>query len=148
MSIAPSSSTRASVGGWTRTSRSGTTSVSCSSRLRVRRPRSSSAMGSPRRRRAPSTGSSSSSPTLGSYGSFVSFSDPDGNGWILQEVTARLPGRVTEPTTYRSARDLEDALRRAAAAHGEHEARTGEEDANWPEWYADYMVREHAREEL
>jgi catechol 2,3-dioxygenase-like lactoylglutathione lyase family enzyme len=87
-------------------------------------------------------------PERGSYGSFVSFSDPDGNGWVIQEVTVRLPGRVTGPTTYGSAADLADALRRAAAAHGEHEARTGEEDANWPDWYAEYMVRERAGEEL
>jgi predicted enzyme related to lactoylglutathione lyase len=84
----------------------------------------------------------------GSYGSFASFSDPDGNGWVLQEVTTRLPGRVTGPTSYGSASDLADALRRAAAAHGEHEARTGEADENWPDWYAEYMVREQAGEEL
>jgi catechol 2,3-dioxygenase-like lactoylglutathione lyase family enzyme len=87
-------------------------------------------------------------PERGSYGSFASFSDPDGNGWVLQEVTVRLPGRVTGPTAYGSAGDLAEALRRAAAAHGEHEARTGEEDANWPDWYAEYMVREQAGEEL
>jgi catechol 2,3-dioxygenase-like lactoylglutathione lyase family enzyme len=87
-------------------------------------------------------------PERGSYGSFASFGDPDGNGWVLQEVTVRLPGRVTGPTTYGSGADLADALRRAAAAHGEHEARTGEEDANWPDWYAEYMVREQAGEEL
>ncbi|MET0603129.1 MAG: VOC family protein [Baekduia sp.] len=87
-------------------------------------------------------------PDRGSYGSFASFSDPDGNGWVLQEVTVRLPGRVTGPTTYGSGADLAEALRRAAAAHGEHEARTGEEDANWPDWYAEYMVREQAGEEL
>jgi predicted enzyme related to lactoylglutathione lyase len=87
-------------------------------------------------------------PERGSYGSFASFSDPDGNGWVLQEVTVRLPGRVTGPTTYGSAGDLAEALRRAAAGHGEHEARTGEEDANWPDWYAEYMVREQAGEEL
>jgi predicted enzyme related to lactoylglutathione lyase len=87
-------------------------------------------------------------PEHGSYGSFASFSDPDGNGWVLQEVTVRLPGRVTGPTTYGSSADLAEALRRAAAAHGEHEARTGEEDANWPDWYAEYMVREQAGEEL
>jgi len=87
-------------------------------------------------------------PGRGSYDSFVSFSDPDGNGWVIQEVTVRLPGRVTGPTTYNSAPDLAEALRRAAAAHGEHEARTGEEDADWPAWYAEYMVREQAGEEL
>jgi catechol 2,3-dioxygenase-like lactoylglutathione lyase family enzyme len=84
----------------------------------------------------------------GSYGSWVSFEDPDGNGWMIQEVTTRLPGRVTAHTNYASTADLTAALKRAAAAHGEHEARTGEADADWPEWYADYMVREQAGEEL
>jgi catechol 2,3-dioxygenase-like lactoylglutathione lyase family enzyme len=83
-----------------------------------------------------------------SYRSFVSFSDPDGNGWLLQEVTTRLPGRVAGGTTYASAGDLSQALRRAAAAHGQHEARTGQADPNWPDWYAEYMVREQAGEEL
>jgi catechol 2,3-dioxygenase-like lactoylglutathione lyase family enzyme len=84
-----------------------------------------------------------------SYGSFVSFSDPDGNGWLFQEVTTRLPGRVDPAaTTFASASDLASALRRAAAAHGEHEARTGEADPNWPDWYSEYMVREQAGEEL
>src|SRR5512139_391102 len=75
-----------------------------------------------------------------SYRSFVSFSDPDGNGWLLQEITTRLPGRVAGETAYASAGDLSQALRRAAAAHGQHEARIGQHDSNWPEWYADYMV--------
>jgi catechol 2,3-dioxygenase-like lactoylglutathione lyase family enzyme len=89
------------------------------------------------------------SPDRSSYGSFASFSDPDGNGWLLQEVTTRLPGRVDpETTSFASASDLADALRRASAAHGEHEKRTGEADANWPDWYADYMVREQAGAEL
>jgi catechol 2,3-dioxygenase-like lactoylglutathione lyase family enzyme len=81
----------------------------------------------------------------GSYSSFASFSDPDGNTWLLQEVTTRLPGRVdpTE-TSFASAADLAAALRRAAAAHGEHEARTGKADPDWPDWYAEYMVREQA----
>jgi catechol 2,3-dioxygenase-like lactoylglutathione lyase family enzyme len=83
-----------------------------------------------------------------SYRSFVSFSDPDGNGWLLQEVTTRLPGRVAGATTYASAGDLSQALQRAAAAHGQHEARTGQADPNWPDWYAEYMVREQAGEEL
>ena len=83
-----------------------------------------------------------------SYRSFVSFSDPDGNGWLLQEVTARLPGRVAGVTTFASAGELSQALRRAAAAHGQHEARTGQADPNWPDWYAEYMVREQAGEEL
>ena len=83
-----------------------------------------------------------------SYRSFVSFSDPDGNGWLLQEVTTRLPGRVAGNTTYASAGDLSRALQRAAAAHGQHEARTGQADPNWPDWYAEYIVRERAGEEL
>jgi catechol 2,3-dioxygenase-like lactoylglutathione lyase family enzyme len=87
-------------------------------------------------------------PERSSYGSFVSFGDPDGNLWFVQEVTTRLPGRVATKTTYESAPDLASALRRAAAAHGEHEKRTGEEDANWPSWYAEYMVKEQAGEEL
>jgi catechol 2,3-dioxygenase-like lactoylglutathione lyase family enzyme len=87
-------------------------------------------------------------PEHADYGSFVSFRDPDGNGWILQEIKVRLPGRVATATRYDDAADLAEALRRAAAAHGEHEARTGEADANWPDWYAKYMVAERAGEEL
>ncbi|MGO9751356.1 MAG: VOC family protein [Solirubrobacteraceae bacterium] len=88
-------------------------------------------------------------PDRQSYGSFASFSDPDGNGWLLQEVTARLPGRVDPAaTSFASAGDLSEALRRASAAHGEHEARIGREDPDWPDWYADYVVREQAGEEL
>jgi catechol 2,3-dioxygenase-like lactoylglutathione lyase family enzyme len=84
-----------------------------------------------------------------SYGSFATFSDPDGNGYLLQEVTTRLPGRVdATETSYASVGDLESALRRAAAAHGEHEKRTGGYDENWPQWYAAYMVAEHAGEPL
>jgi catechol 2,3-dioxygenase-like lactoylglutathione lyase family enzyme len=84
-----------------------------------------------------------------SYGSFASFSDPDGNGWLLQEVTARLPGRVdASATSFASASDLAEGLRRAEAAHGEHERRIGAADPNWPDWYALYMVREQAGEEL
>jgi catechol 2,3-dioxygenase-like lactoylglutathione lyase family enzyme len=88
-------------------------------------------------------------PDRRSYGSFASFSDPDGNGWLFQEITERLPGRV-EPaeTAFASASDLSQALQRAAAAHGEHEKRTGQEDPDWPDWYAEYMVREQAGEEL
>ena len=88
-------------------------------------------------------------PDDGSYSSFASFSDPDGNSWLLQEVTTRLPGRVASaPTAFSSMADLSRALQRAAAAHGEHEARTGQADPDWPTWYADYMVREQAGEEL
>jgi predicted enzyme related to lactoylglutathione lyase len=92
---------------------------------------------------------SGAAPEHQSYGSFASFEDPDGNGWLLQEITTRLPGRV-EPaaTSFASAGDLSKALQRAAAAHGEHEARVGREDPDWPDWYAEYMVREQAGEEL
>jgi catechol 2,3-dioxygenase-like lactoylglutathione lyase family enzyme len=83
-----------------------------------------------------------------SYSSFVSFTDPDGNGWLLQEVTKRLAGRVAGDTTYSSARDLAQAMIRAATAHGKHEARIGKADPNWPDWYAEYMVREQSGEEL
>jgi catechol 2,3-dioxygenase-like lactoylglutathione lyase family enzyme len=84
-----------------------------------------------------------------SYRSFASFHDPDGNGWLFQEITTRLPGRIDPATsTFASANDLASALRRAAAAHGEHEARTGKADPNWPDWYAEYMVRTQAGEEL
>ena len=83
-----------------------------------------------------------------SYLSLASFSDPDGNGWMLQEITARIPGRVAADTTFTSAADLAAALRRAADAHGEHEKRTGRQDVNWPDWYAEYMVREQAGETL
>ena len=83
-----------------------------------------------------------------SYRSFASFSDPDGNGWLFQEITTRLAGRVDPATTtFASANDLASALRRAAAAHGQHEARTGQADSNWPDWYAEYMVREQAGQE-
>jgi catechol 2,3-dioxygenase-like lactoylglutathione lyase family enzyme len=77
-------------------------------------------------------------PEHGSYRSFASFRDPDGNGWLFQEITSRLPGRL----------DLASALRRAEAAHGEHEKRTGQPDANWPDWYARYMAAEQAGTEL
>jgi len=85
-----------------------------------------------------------------SYRSYASFSDPDGNGWLLQEVTARLPGRVdADDTTFTSPTELAAALRRAAAAHGEHEKRTGGQyDVNWPDWYADYIVAEQAGKQL
>jgi catechol 2,3-dioxygenase-like lactoylglutathione lyase family enzyme len=84
------------------------------------------------------------------YRSFASFSDPDGNGWLLQEVTARLPGRVAaDSTTFASTTDLAAAFRRAAAAHGEHEKRNGgQHDANWPDWYAEYIAKEQAGEPL
>jgi len=84
-----------------------------------------------------------------SYRSFVSFSDPDGNGWLLQEITTRLPGRIdSAATSFASAGDLASALRRAAAAHGQHEKRIGGADPNWPDWYAAYIVAEQAGTEL
>ena len=84
-----------------------------------------------------------------SYFSFASFEDPDGNGWLLQEITTRLPGRIDRAaTTFGSASDLASGLRRAEVAHGEHEKRTGQRDANWPDWYAEYMVAEQAGTEL
>ena len=84
-----------------------------------------------------------------SYSTFATFTDPDGNGWLLQEITTRLPGRVDAgQTAFASAGDLANAMRRAAAAHGEHEKRTGEDDEDWPDWYATYMVAEQAGAEL
>ena len=84
-------------------------------------------------------------PARATYGSFASFSDPDGNGWVFQEVTTRLPGRVEAgDTTFGSSKELAGALRRAAAAHGEHEKKTGQHDENWADWYAEFMVREQA----
>ena len=80
-----------------------------------------------------------------SYFSHATFTDPDGNVWVLQEVTTRLPGRIEAgATSFGSATDLASAFRRAEAAHGEHEKRTGQPDANWPDWYAEYMVAEQA----
>jgi catechol 2,3-dioxygenase-like lactoylglutathione lyase family enzyme len=88
-------------------------------------------------------------PDHATYRSFATFSDPDGNGWLLQEITTRLPGRVDPATiSFGSASDLASAFRRAEAAHGEHEKRTGQRDANWADWYAEYMVAEQAGTEL
>ena len=89
---------------------------------------------------------SGADPARGSYRSYASFSDPDGNGWLLQEVTARLPGRIDgNATSFNSSADIASALRRAAAAHGEYEKRNGGQyDVNWPDWYAEYIVREQS----
>ncbi|MEM5432689.1 VOC family protein [Cupriavidus oxalaticus] len=88
-------------------------------------------------------------PQRQTYSSYATFRDPDGNGWLLQEVTARLPGRVNADTTFASSTELAAALRRAAAAHGEHEKRNGgKHDENWPDWYAEYIVREQSGQEL
>src|SRR5271168_2758986 len=88
-------------------------------------------------------------PAHGSYRSFASFSDPDGNGWLFQEITTRLPGRIdSTATSFASANDLASAFRRAEAAHGEHEKRTGQHDANWADWYAAYLAAEQSGKEL
>ena len=89
-------------------------------------------------------------PERRSYSSFATFKDPDGNGWLLQEITARLPGRVDAgDTIFTSSTELAAALRRASDAHGEHEKRTGgQRDENWPDWYAEYMVAEQAGKPL
>jgi catechol 2,3-dioxygenase-like lactoylglutathione lyase family enzyme len=92
---------------------------------------------------------SGADPEHRSYRSYASFRDPDGNGWLFQEVTTRLPGRIDPATTtFASANDLASALQRAEAAHGLHEKRTGQRDANWPDWYAAYMVAEQTGGEL
>jgi catechol 2,3-dioxygenase-like lactoylglutathione lyase family enzyme len=84
-----------------------------------------------------------------SYSSFATFEDPDGNTWLLQEVTDRLPGRLDPSiTSFSSGGDLAKALRRAAAAHGEHERRIGKADPDWPDWYAEFLVREQTGQEL
>jgi len=84
-----------------------------------------------------------------SYSSFATFEDPDGNSWLLQEVTDRLPGRLDPTiTSFRSVTDLAAALRRAESAHGEHERRIGKADPDWPDWYAEYMTREQTGQEL
>jgi catechol 2,3-dioxygenase-like lactoylglutathione lyase family enzyme len=88
-------------------------------------------------------------PERRTYRSRAVFRDPDGNQWILQEITSRLPGRVdAETTSYATASELAAAMRRASIAHGQHEKRTGEADPDWPDWYAKYMVAEHAGAEL
>ena len=89
-------------------------------------------------------------PEHGTYRSFASFRDPDGNGWLFQEVTTRLAGRIdSAATTFASANELASALRRAEAAHGKYEARIGQgRDENWPDWYAAYMVAEQSGKEL
>ena len=88
-------------------------------------------------------------PDDATYGSFASFSDPDGNTWLFQEITSRLPGRIdVGATSFGATEELASALRRAAAAHGEHEKRTGAPDANWPDWYAAYIAAEQAGTEL
>ncbi len=88
-------------------------------------------------------------PQRQTYSSYATFKDPDGNGWLLQEVTVRLPGRVdANTTTFGSLNDLANAMRRAESGHGEHEKRTGQRDADWPSWYAAYMIAEQAGKPL
>jgi catechol 2,3-dioxygenase-like lactoylglutathione lyase family enzyme len=88
-------------------------------------------------------------PARRSYFSYATFSDPDGNEWLLQEVTTRFPGRIdSNATSFASASDLASAMRRASVAHGEHETRIGAADLNWPDWYAAYMVAEQAGKPL
>jgi catechol 2,3-dioxygenase-like lactoylglutathione lyase family enzyme len=88
-------------------------------------------------------------PERQSYRSYVAFEDPDGNAWIVQEVTRRAPGRIDPATTtFASASDLASAIRRAAAAHGKQEKSNGQRDANWPDWYAAYIAAEQAGTEL
>jgi catechol 2,3-dioxygenase-like lactoylglutathione lyase family enzyme len=85
----------------------------------------------------------------GSYRSFASFNDPDGNGWLFQEITSRLPGRIdSAATTFASIKDLANAMRRAEAAHGEHEKRLGKRDEEWADWYAEYMAHEQSGAKL
>ena len=93
---------------------------------------------------------SGSDPEHRSYRSFASFDDPDGNGWLFQELTTRLPGRIdSAATTFASSSDLASAMRRASVAHGKHEERTGgQRDENWPDWYAEYMVSEQSGAKL
>jgi catechol 2,3-dioxygenase-like lactoylglutathione lyase family enzyme len=96
-------------------------------------------------------------PERTSYGSFFSLNDPDGNTWLVQEVTTRLPGRIdAAETTFASTADMASALRRAEAAHREHEKHTrgphvfhrSGQDEDWPAWYAAYMVAEQAGTDL
>jgi hypothetical protein len=97
----------------------------------------------------PKVRASGPDPQRRSYASYLTFNDPDGNGWVLQEITARLAGRIdSNTTTFTSASDLASAMRRASVAHGAHEKRIGAADPNWPDWYAAYMVAEQAGKPL
>ena len=88
-------------------------------------------------------------PEHGTYRTLATFSDPDGNSWLLQEITTRLPGRIDSGvTSYGSATDLATAMRRAGAAHGENEKRHGHRDENWSDWYAEYMAAEQSGTQL
>jgi catechol 2,3-dioxygenase-like lactoylglutathione lyase family enzyme len=97
----------------------------------------------------PAVRASGPDPERRTYASFVVFNDPDGNGWLLQEITTRFAGRIdSDETAYASVPDLASALRRAEAAHGQHEKRTGQHDPEWADWYAAYMVAEQSGAEL
>jgi predicted enzyme related to lactoylglutathione lyase len=88
-------------------------------------------------------------PQRKSYGTYLSFSDPDGNGWFMQEVTERLPGHeLSSDVEFDSSTELARALQRAAAAHGEHERKIGKKDIDWADWYADYISSEQAGKPL
>ena len=81
-------------------------------------------------------------PERASYGSFSSFNDPDGNLWLVQEVTTREPGRVTG-AAFASTTDLEGALRRAESAHAEHEQGTA--TGSRPSWPSACATRTRRR---
>jgi catechol 2,3-dioxygenase-like lactoylglutathione lyase family enzyme len=81
-------------------------------------------------------------PQRRSYASYATFRDPDGNGWMLQEIKERLPGRATHaPLNGKTTGILLEALKSAATAHGVHEKELGKPDPDWPQWYAEHMSR-------
>jgi len=71
----------------------------------------------------------------GSYRSFLSFNDPDGNGWLLQEVTSRLPGRGLSNLDVAT---LTELLQEAEQHHGEYEPTAPKH--HWSGWYAAYII--------
>jgi catechol 2,3-dioxygenase-like lactoylglutathione lyase family enzyme len=76
-----------------------------------------------------------------SYSSWVSFSDPDGNGWMVQEIKKRLPGRVDQLTSEQINADVSsmtDLLKETEQHHGKYEASAPKH--NWADWYAAYIV--------
>ena len=80
-------------------------------------------------------------PQGSSYRSWVSFSDPDGNGWLVQEVKARLPGRGFSSMDFAT---LTELLRETEQRHGGYEPTAPKH--HWSDWYAAYMVaRERGR---
>jgi catechol 2,3-dioxygenase-like lactoylglutathione lyase family enzyme len=79
-------------------------------------------------------------PDHASYGSFATFSDPDGNSWLLQEIKARLPGRGLSMDVA----SLTELLREAEKRHGDYEPTAPKH--HWSGWYASYIVaRERGR---